>query len=92
MRACFDVKTGKLIRKEPAKHDISSPVMSGSFILAYEINGSFLNFIDCGLPGFELSHKTKINALRCTSPCLLENGILVRQENRIAKFNYSEPE
>ena len=41
MRACFDVKTGKLIRKEPAKHDISSPVMSGSFILAYEINGSF---------------------------------------------------
>ena len=39
-------------------------------ILAYEINGSQLKMIEASSGNFEEIQKTKINALKCTSPAL----------------------
>ena len=41
MRLCIDLETGDALRKIPAKHDISSPIMMGRHILCYEINAPF---------------------------------------------------
>ena len=46
MRLCIDLETGDVLRKIPAKHDISSPIMIGRHILCYEINGSFLQLLE----------------------------------------------
>ena len=69
-----------------AKHDISSPIFAGGKILAYEINGNFLKMIDPSPNHFQEVQKTKISALRCTSPCLVETKLIVRQEKKIACY------
>ena len=46
MRLCIDLKSGEVLRKVPAKHDISSPILAGGKVLSYEINGSFLISVD----------------------------------------------
>lgn len=83
MRMCVNLYTGNIIRKIPAKHDISSPILADGKILAYEINGSFLKMIDCNPNNFEEIQKAKINALKCTSPSLAGTKLLVRKENKI---------
>ena len=46
MRLCIDLKSGEVLRKVPAKHDISSPILANGKVLAYEINGSFLSSVE----------------------------------------------
>ena len=89
MRACLDLETGKLIKKEMAKHDISSPVLIGGKILAYEINGSFLQLIETKPNEFGVITKAKIGALRCTSPSLAGSKLLIRKSDRIACYELS---
>jgi outer membrane protein assembly factor BamB len=86
MRACLELESGKLIRKEMAKHDISSPILAGGKILAYEINGSFLQLIETKPEKFGSISKAKIGALRCTSPSLSGSKILIRKSDRIACY------
>lgn len=83
MRACFDLATGRLIRKVPANHDISSPVLVAGTILAYEIKGNFLSLIDTNPENFDEINRFKINALRCTSPAIVGDKILIRKEKSI---------
>ena len=88
MRACFDLSTGRLVRKEPANHDISSPVIAGEIIMAFEIKGNFLSLIDSAPQRFQELESFKINALRCTSPAIVENKILIRKEDRVSCFQW----
>lgn len=88
MRACFDLSTGRLIRKEPANHDISSPVIAGEIIMAFEIKGNFLSLIDSAPHRFQELESFKINALRCTSPAIVKNKILIRKEDRVSCFEW----
>ena len=88
MRSCFQLATGELIRKEPSKHDISSPVVSGTKIMAFEINGNFLSVIDSNPNNFQKIEGYKINALRCTSPALIGNKIIIRKEDRVACYEF----
>lgn len=90
MRMCINLENGKVFRKIMAKHDISSPVLTDGKILAYEINGSFLKMIDSNPNSFEEIQKAKINALRCTSPCLVGTKLLVRKEKKIACYELAE--
>jgi hypothetical protein len=83
MRMCVNLHTGNVIRKVPAKHDISSPILADGKILAYEINGSFLKMIDSNPNNFEEIQKAKINALKCTSPSLAGTKLLIRKEQKI---------
>jgi outer membrane protein assembly factor BamB len=89
MRACLGLESGKLIRKEMAKHDISSPVLVGDKILAYEINGSFLKLIETNPEKFGEISKTKIGALKCTSPSPVGSKLLIRKSDRIACYELS---
>ena len=89
MRACLELESGKLIRKEMGKHDISSPILAGGKILAYEINGSFLQLIETKPEQFGTISKAKIGALRCTSPSLSGSKILIRKADRIACYELS---
>lgn len=87
IRASFDIKTGEIIGKEVAKHEISSPVMLGNKIFAYEINGSFLQALETEQEEFLSSiYKFKINALRCSSPSLFGTKLLVRKIDRISCY------
>jgi outer membrane protein assembly factor BamB len=92
MRMCVNLKSGKVVRKVIAKHDISSPILADGKILAYEIKGNFLKMIDSDPKNFEDIQKIKVNALQCTSPSLAGTKLLIRQENKIVcyelgKFN-----
>ena len=86
MRLCIDLKSGKVQRKVPAKHDISSPIMAGGKVLAYEINGSFLISVDAQPEKLSDERRFKLNALKCTSPALVGTKLLVRKSNGIACF------
>ena len=86
MRLCVEMKTGKIIRKVMAKHDISSPIMADGKILAYEINGSQLKMIEASPGSFEEIQKTKINALKCTSPALAGTKLLIRKESGVSCY------
>ena len=88
MRACFDLSTGRLVRKEPANHDISSPVIAGEIIIAFEIKGNFLSLIDSAPQRFQELESFKINALRCTSPAIVKNKILIRKDDRVSCFQW----
>ena len=86
MRLCVDLKNGKVLRKVSAKHDISSPVLAGGKVLAYEINGSFLTSVEASPEKLSDEKKFKLNALKCTSPALVGTKLLVRNANGIACF------
>ncbi|MEC7800057.1 MAG: PQQ-binding-like beta-propeller repeat protein [Verrucomicrobiota bacterium] len=86
MRLCIDLKSGEVLRKVPAKHDISSPILAGGKVLAYEINGSFLISVDAQPEKLSDEQKFKLNALKCTSPALVGTKLLVRKTNGIACF------
>ncbi len=90
MRASFDLTTGELFRKEVAKHDISSPVIFGNKIFAYEIKGSFLQAIDTTPGNFRSYYRYKLNALRCTSPCITNGKLLIRKDDRISCYQLCE--
>lgn len=86
MRLCVEMNSGKIIRKVMAKHDISSPIMADGKILAYEINGSQLKMIEASPGNFEEIQKTKINALKCTSPALAGTKLLIRKESGVVCY------
>ena len=86
MRLCIDLPSGKVLRKLSAKHDISSPVLAGGKILAYEINGSFLSFVEATPEKLNEEQKFKLNALKCTSPALVGTKLLVRNQNGISCY------
>jgi hypothetical protein len=86
MRLCIDLPSGKVLRKVSAKHDISSPILAGGKILAYEINGSFLSFVEAKPEKLNDEQKFKLNALKCTSPALVGTKLLVRNQNGISCY------
>jgi hypothetical protein len=86
MRLCVDMANGKVLRSVPAKHDISSPILAGGKVLAYEINGSFLTSVDASPEKFSDEKKFKLNALKCTSPALVGTKLLVRNEKGISCY------
>ena len=87
MRLCLDLKTGKVLHKEVAKHDISSPVFADGKIFAYEIKGSFLNMVKANPDDFSELGKAKIRALRCSSPAIVGDKLLIRMADRIACYD-----
>ena len=87
MRLCLDLKTGKVLHKEAGKHDISSPLFADGKIFAYEIKGSFLNMVKADPNDFTELGKTKVQALRCSSPAIAGNKLLVRMVDRIACYD-----
>ena len=91
MRLCLDLESGELLRKFPAKHDISSPVLLNGQILTYEINGSFLQLLDAEPDRLNDGQKFKIGALKCTSPSLLGSNLIIRHANGLSCFDLRGP-
>ena len=87
MRLCLDLKTGEVLNKEIAKHDISSPILADGKIFAYEIKGSFLNMVKADPDDFSELGKAKVSALRCSSPAIVGNKLLVRMAERITCYD-----
>jgi hypothetical protein len=86
MRACYDLATGNQKWKEIGKHDISSPILADDLIFAYEINGSFLHMVKADpLRPIPLG-RAKIQALRCSSPAIAGDRLLVRMADRVACY------
>lgn len=90
MRLCINLGTGKVLRKVPAKHDISSPILVGKKVLAYEINGSFLTSVPANPEYFSSEQKFKINALKCTSPSIVGTKLLIRKVDGIACYEMGQ--
>ncbi len=87
MRLCLDLKTGEVLSKEVAKHDISSPILADGKIFAYEIKGSLLDMVKADPDDFSELGKAKVSALRCSSPAIVGNKLLVRMADRIACYD-----
>ncbi len=86
MRACHDLATGKKKWKEVGKHDISSPILAGGHILAYEIKGSFLHMGKADPAQPVTLGRSKIQALRCSSPIIVGDKLIVRMADRVACY------
>ena len=91
MRLCLDLESGEVLRKFPAKHDISSPVLINGQILSYEINGSFLQLLDAQPDRLNEGKKFKIGALKCTSPSLLGSHLIIRRPKGLSCFALRGP-
>ncbi|MGE4550800.1 MAG: PQQ-binding-like beta-propeller repeat protein [Opitutales bacterium] len=86
MRACHDLETGNKRWKEIGKHDISSPILAGGHILAYEIKGSFLHMVKADPAQAVTLGRAKIQALRCSSPVIAGDKLIVRMADRVACY------
>ena len=84
------LKTGKLIRKEMAKHDISSPVLVGRQDSGLRNQWKLSYNSSKPIPEkFGEISKTKIGALKCTSPSPVGSKLLIRKSDRIACYELS---
>ena len=86
MRLCIDLKSGEVLRKVPAKHDISSPILANGKIFSYEINASFLISVFADPAKLSEEQRFKVNALKCTSPSLVGTKLLVRKAEGISCY------
>ena len=87
MRICHDLRTGEKRWKEMAKHDISSPILADDRIFAYEINGSFIHMVKADPSKLNLLARAKLNALRCSSPAIAGNKLIVRMADRVVCYD-----
>ena len=90
MRACHDLRTGKQKWKTIAKNDISSPILADGKIYAYEIKASFLDMVKADPSASVLLGRAKLNALRCSSPIIVGNKLLIRMEDRVTCYDLGQ--
>ena len=84
---CADLKTGEILWNQPAKSEISSPILADGKILVLQNNGTQLTILDANAPKYTELASTKIRAMRCPSPAISEGLLYVRKADRIACFD-----
>ena len=90
MRACHDLETGQKRWKEVGKHDISSPVLADGRIFAYEIKASFLHMVKADPAQARSLGRAKVQALRCSSPIIAGDRLIVRMADRLACYDLGQ--
>jgi len=84
---CADLKTGDILWNQPAKSEISSPILADGKVLVLQNNGTQLTILDADAEEYTELASTKIRAMRCPSPAISDGLLYVRKADRIACFD-----
>lgn len=84
---CADLKTGKILWNQPAKSEISSPILADGKLFVLENNGALLTVLDANAEEYTELARTKIRAMRCPSPAISDGLLFVRKADKIACFD-----
>ena len=84
---CVELATGKLKWKESRQSTISSPVIADGKMIALEKKGSDLVMIDTDTKGHRELGKTRIKAMWCPSPVIVEGKLYLRMADNISCYD-----
>ena len=84
---CADLKTGNILWNQPAKSEISSPILADGKVLVLQNNGTQLTILDANAEKYTELASTKIRAMRCPSPAISDGFLYIRQADKIACFD-----
>lgn len=84
---CADYTTGDILWNQPAKSEISSPLLADGKILVLENNGTQLTILDANAEEYTELASTKVRAMRCPSPAISDGFLYVRKADRISCFD-----
>ena len=84
---CADYTTGEILWNQPAKSEISSPLLADGKILVLENNGTQLTILDANADEYTELASTKVRAMRCPSPAISDGFLYVRKADRISCFD-----
>lgn len=80
---CVSLADGRILWEEKVESTISSPVLADGRIWNLEQNGLFLRAIKADPMAYELSGRTKVEALWCPTPLLAHGRLLLRRKDRL---------
>ena len=84
---CADYTTGEILWNQPAKSEISSPLLADGKILVLENKGTQLTILDANAGEYTELASTKVRAMHCPSPAISDGFLFVRRADRISCFD-----
>ena len=84
---CVELPTGKLKWKESRQSTISSPVIADGKMIALEKKGSDLVMIDTDTKKHRELGKTRIKAMWCPSPVIVDGKLYLRMADNISCYD-----
>ena len=84
---CADLATGKLQWRESRQSTISSPIIADGKIIALEKKGSDLVMIDTDIKAHRELGKSRIKAMWCPSPVIVEGKLYLRMKDNISCYD-----
>ena len=84
---CVELATGKLRWKESRQSTISSPVIADGKLIALEKKGSDLVMIDTDPKAHRELSNTRIKAMWCPSPVIVDGKLYLRMDDNISCYD-----
>ena len=84
---CVELATGKLKWKESRQSTISSPIIADGKMIALEKKGSDLVMIDTDTKAHRELGKTRIKAMWCPSPVIVDGKLYLRMDDNISCYD-----
>ena len=84
---CVELAAGKLKWKESRQSTISSPIIADGKMIALEKKGSDLVMIDTDPKAHRELGKTRIKAMWCPSPVIVDGKLYLRMDDNISCFD-----
>jgi outer membrane protein assembly factor BamB len=84
---CVELATGKRRWKESRQNTISSPVIADGKLIALEKKGSDLVMIDTNRKEHRELGRTRIKAMRCPSPVVVDGKLYLRMADNLSCFD-----
>ncbi|GIT38481.1 MAG: hypothetical protein Ct9H300mP7_4020 [Verrucomicrobiota bacterium] len=84
---CVELATGKRRWKESRQSTISSPVIADGKLIALEKKGSDLVMIDTNRKEHRELGRTRIKAMRCPPPGVVDGRLYLRMANNLSCFD-----
>ncbi|MEM7699942.1 MAG: PQQ-binding-like beta-propeller repeat protein, partial [Verrucomicrobiota bacterium] len=84
---CADLETGEIKWDREAQSSISSPILADGKLLIYENRGGFLSMIAANPDEYQRLGRTKVGALYCATPALVDQDVYIRTKESIVRFH-----
>ena len=84
---CVELTTGKLRWKESRQSTITSPVIADGKLITLEKKGSDLVMIDTDIKAHRELGKTRIKAMWCPSPVIVDGKLYLRMKDNISCYD-----
>ncbi|MDF1813934.1 MAG: PQQ-binding-like beta-propeller repeat protein [Verrucomicrobiales bacterium] len=83
---CINLQTGEVAWERIVQSQISSPILADGKLLVYENRGGLLSMIEATPEDYNVIGKTKVAALYCASPALVDRDIFFRTKDSVKCF------